>query len=392
MEDKKLVYGTVKAALDGYYFVDVDGNTYNALPQDEIAKRLAYSDEIAVVELDYSQSPNYPEMRVVDIMGKKGDPIPEGLAIARIHGLIREVPEDVRKQIAEIPDKINTTQELKKCRDLRYIPYITIDPKRAKDFDDAVFAEKNDDGTYLVSSPIANVARYVGGKDSPLFNHIKNIGTSSYLGNIVYPMQPEEMSNGICSINEHCDRVTMCTTARIDAYGNVLEYWIEPAVINSRHRLTYAEADYIHNGTCRKGTTPDNYKGIVAKTIDIKSSLDTLFEVSEILKNNRYLRGELDINGRSAVFELNEEGTGVKSVEREHLEESTHVIKSVAILTNELTMDALTRLGAPCLYRNHLLPSESKEEYLREHLERFGINLPQTITGQDLHTPLRCRR
>lgn len=385
-KDIKLVYGCVKQGLNGYCFVDKDGNTYWDFPQDEMAKRLAYSDELAIAEVDSSQNSNYPQVRILEIIGKKGDPIPEGLAIAKVHGLIREVPEDVREQVARIPDKINTEKELKKCRDLRHIPFITIDPLRAKDFDDAVYAEKNDDGTYLVSSPIANVARYIGSKNSPLFKHITQVGTSSYLGNIVYPMLPEELSNGICSLNEKCDRVTMCTTAKIDEYGNVLEYWIEPAVINSRHRLTYAEADYIHNGTCRQGTTAEDYKGIIAKTIDIKPSLDALFEVSAILKNNRYMRGELDINGRTACFVLNDEGTHVDCVEHEHVEESTHVIKSVAILVNELNMDALTRMGFPCLYRNHLMPSESKEEYLRERLDRFGIHLPQVITGQDLHT------
>ena len=121
MEDKreiKLVYGCVKSALDGYYFVDKEGNTYWDFPQDEMAKRLAYSNEIAIAEVDTTESTNYPQVRIVDIIGKMGDPIPEGRAIAIIHGLNAEVTEAVRKQVANIPDKINTAKELKNCKDL----------------------------------------------------------------------------------------------------------------------------------------------------------------------------------------------------------------------------------------------------------------------------------
>lgn len=389
MEDRNTIrrcYGHVKSDAEGYYFVEKDGFSYFNLPQDDLAKRLAYSNELVIVDIDSSDSLSNPSVKVVEILDKPSDPIPEGYAIAKIHNLIREISEDVRQQVAQIPDKVDTKKELKTFRDLRYIPYITIDPDSANDFDDAVFAEKLDNGTYLVSSPIANVSKYIGGKDSPLFKQVLERGTSTYLGNIVYLMLLEELSNGICSINEGVDRLSLCTTAHIDEDGNVLDYWIEPAVINSRHRLTYAEVDYIYDGTCKKGKTPDDFKGIVAKTIDVKPSIEALFEVSDILKNHRLLRGELDIESRRPVFRLDETGRRIVAVEQEHEEVSTGVIESVAMLVNELNMDAFTRMGVPCIYRNHILPDERSEVILREGLERFGLHLPQVLTGYDLHT------
>ena len=383
--DKAKFIGVVKNVNGKYVFENKEGFVFN-IPQDEIAKRLAYSNEIAIAEsTDGGRTQDEcANVEIIEIMGKEGDPIPEGLAIAKLHGLVREVGEDVREQVASIPDKIDAKKFLSKFNDLRYVPFVTIDPDRAKDFDDAVYAEKLDDGTYIIRKAIANVAYYVGGKESPLFEHIKNIGTSSYLGNIVYPMLPEELSNGICSLNEGVDRLVLCTTVHMGKLGEIIDFTIEPAIINSNHRLTYKEVDFIHDGTVKEGMSADDFKGVIAKTIDVKKSIDALFAVSDILERQRHDRGALDIEGRDPEFVLDDTGKKVICVEQEHAENSTKVIESLAILTNELQMEAFKRLGVSAIYRNHDLPEEENEEKLRHSLERFGITLPNELTGKAL--------
>ncbi len=384
--NNKLI-GRVIIQGDRYFFESKDSCVYD-IKQDEIAKRLAYSGEICIFELD--KAPKLSASitgRITDIMGKEGDPIPEGLAIATIYNLTHPFNTNAVQQAERMPDEV-TEEQWKGYRDLRHIDFVTIDPDTAKDFDDAVHAERNEDGSYTLRVAIANVANYIE-DGSPLYYEIYGRGTSAYLGNTVYPMLPEKISNVLCSLNEKTDRVVMCTTARIAPDGRILEYSLEPAVIHSRHRLTYKEADFIRFGHCDTVEDQSRFAGLAARTAKVKPSIDALFEVSDILTRQRKERGALDVTSFKPHFVLDKTGTSVVDVEEEQAEKSTKVIESTAILTNEISGEIAKRLGIPTMYRNHSLPDEMSAAILSERLAGFGLGLPHTPSGESYLRLLR---
>lgn len=320
---------------------------------------------------------------VVESNGK--DPIPEGKAIATAYNIGQEFPREVVQETRAIP-KIVTRKDWQGFADLRHIPFVTIDPDSAKDFDDAVFAEQNEDGTYTLRVAIANVASYIS-KGSALFENAQELGNSSYLGDVCYPMLPEELSNGICSLNEKVDRLVMCTTCRIAPTGEILEYKIEPAVINSNHRLTYKEADYIHFGRNAEGDTKD-HSGIIAKTIDVKDSLADLYAVSQILNRARMKRGSFDIDSNVLQFRLDSSKTRVETFEKDHQEEFTSVIEETAVITNEIWGEVAKNLGINFSYRNHKQIDPEKLLALKGKLRPFGIKINNTSSSKSLQSIL----
>ena len=172
--NNKLI-GRVIIQGDRYFFESKDSCVYD-IKQDEIAKRLAYSGEICIFELD--KAPKLAASitgKITNIMGKEGDPIPEGLAIATIYNLTHPFNQNAIRQAENMPNEV-TEDQWKGFRDLRDVDFVTIDPDTAKDFDDAVFAEKNDDGTYTLRVAIANVANYIE-DGSPLYYEILAIAT-----------------------------------------------------------------------------------------------------------------------------------------------------------------------------------------------------------------------
>ncbi len=378
-EEQKII-GRVFVSNDRYYFQSKDGEIWD-IKQNDLAKRLAYSEELCIFTVSKDKAPSASIVgEITDVMGRAGDPLPEGLAIATVHNLTNPFSHSALRQAEAMPSTV-TKEQFEGFRDLRDIPFVTIDPDRAKDFDDAVFAEKHEDGSYTLRVAIANVANYID-RGSPLHNEIMKRGLSSYLGSTVYPMLPENISNVLCSINEKEDRVVMVTTSRINPDGTLRSYSVEPAVIKSRHRLTYKEADYIALGHCDVVEDQSVFSGLTARTIGVKPSIDALFELSDILANERKRRGALDVTSFRPHFVLDTDGTHVIGVEEEQAEESTKVIESTAILTNEIWGEVFQKLGLPAIYRNHSLPDEFASAMLSDKLTNFGLGLPQSPSAE----------
>lgn len=384
--DEKLI-GKVVIENGRYIFLSKTNMKFD-IKQDEMAKRLAYSGEICIFEFDKNPKLSSDIIgKITQIMGKEGDPIPEGLAIATVHNLISPFGKNAMDQTSKLPTEV-TKEQWEGYRDLRNIDFVTIDPDTAKDFDDSVYAEKNPDGSYTMRVAIANVANYIE-EGSPLWYEILDRGNSAYLGSQVYPMLPEEISNGLCSINEGTDRVVMCTTAKISSKGEIMEYSLEPAVIRSRHRLTYKEADYIRFGHCDTVQDQSVFAGLGAKTARVKPSIDALFEVSDILTKQRDRRGAISINSYKPHFVLDSTGTEVATIEEEQGEKATKVIESSAILTNEISGEIAKRLGIPTMYRNHSLPDKASAEILRDKLAEFGITLNPGASAESYRSILK---
>ena len=384
-QPRKRQVGMIVMKKGVYYFQNRKGDLFD-IAQNKETIEMYRNNRILICELSANLREGSYFASISSVVESDGkDPIPEGKAIASAYGIGKEFPASVRQETRAIP-KVVTAKEWKGFADLRGVPFVTIDPDSAKDFDDAVFAEQNEDGTYTLKVAIANVAKYIS-KDSALFENAQELGNSSYLGDVCYPMLPEELSNGICSLNEKVDRMVMCTTCRITPTGEILEYKIEPAVINSNHRLTYKEADFIHFGRNAAGDTKD-HSGIVAKTIDVKSSLGDLYDVSQILKKARMRRGSFDINSNVLQFRLDSSKTRVEAFEKEHQEEFTSVIEETAVITNEIWGDVAKYLGIEFSYRNHKQIEPEKVATIKGKLRPFGIKLNNSASSKTLQSIL----
>ena len=384
-QPRKRQVGMIIMKRGTYYFQNRKGDLFEISQNKETIDSFQ-NNRIVICEL----SPNLREgtyfARIESIVKSNGkDPIPEGKAIASAYGIGKDFPQNVLQETKAIP-KIVTKKDWLGCADLRDVPFVTIDPDSAKDFDDAVFAEKNDDDTYTLRVAIANVAHYID-KDSLLFENAQELGNSSYLGDICYPMLPEVLSNGICSLNEKVDRVVMCTTCRITSTGEIVEYKIKPAVINSKHRLTYKEADYIHFGRNAEGDTQD-HSGVIVKTLDVKQSLSDLYDVSQILYKARMKRGSFDIDSNVLQFRLDSSKTRVEAFEKEHQERFTSVIEETAVITNEIWGEIAKNLGIPFSYRNHKQIEPEKLLTIRGKLRPYGIKINNTASSKTLQSIL----
>lgn len=384
-QPRKRQVGMIVLKKGTYYFQNRKGDLFNVAQSKEIID-LYRSNRVLICEISSNNKDTGYFATISSIVESNGkDPIPEGKAIASAYGIGEETPYNVKEETRAIP-KVVTAKEWKGFADLRHIPFVTIDPDSAKDFDDAVYAERNSDGSYTLRVAIANVAKYIS-KYSALFEHAQELGNSSYLGEVCYPMLPEELSNGICSLNEKVDRIVMCTTCRIMPSGKILDYKIEPAVINSNHRLTYKEADYIHFGQNAKGDTSD-HSGIVAKTLDVKDSLSNLYEVSQILKNARMKRGSFDIDSKQLHFILDSSKTRVEDFHKDHQEEFTSVIEETAVITNEIWGEVAQNLGIQFSYRNHKQIKPERLSSIKGKLRPFGIRIGNSVNSKTIQSIL----
>ena len=383
MGNKVTKYAGIVVENGGKYYLKNTQGVLYFVKQTENLRELCLSRSVCVFEVyDEVKAPTYTNFATITkVIDKTVDQIPEGQAIAEMYGLIRTPNAKVMSEVANIPQVV--TKDMQKgITDLTSLPFITIDPDSAKDYDDAVYACKNNDGTYTLRVAIANVAKLID-KNSELFKWAMEGGNSSYLGAVCNPMLPEELSNGICSLNEGVNRLVMCTSCTLDDHGKLLDYTIEPAVIRSKHRLTYKEADFLHFGKNAKGDTLD-HSAVKSKAKDVLGELSNLYEVSEILHRARMKRGAFDIDSKKLSFKFNDTLTDVVGYEFDHSEEFTSVIEETAVLANEIWGETAEKIGLGFYYRNHSSMDASKINELRNQLKPFGIKLPKPATSKAL--------
>lgn len=379
MESKKRYRGVIVRQDGMYYFKSNRGELFDVIA-DEQVKRCYSSGHVLVVE-DCSGLSSFHCMKVVSEIGPNDDPMSEGRAIAEEFNLIRNRSSVALEEASLIPKNV-TAEQIKGITDLRDVPFVTIDPDKAHNFDDAVHCQKNSDGTYTLRVAITNIANAIDVK-SKLFQEADEIGIDAYVGDMCYPMFPSDLAGGAWSIIEGEDRVVMCTTCTINSDGTLKDYKIEPAVIRNRHRLTYKEADYIAFGENASGDTQD-HSDILEKVEDVKDVLDDLYDIAGILFRGRMERGALDINSRALKYILDDSGTKVIGYEREQSEEYTSVIEETAILHNEIWGEVAETLGIPFLYRNHKNIDPMKIDELRHKFADYNIRLPKPIKGKDI--------
>lgn len=295
------------------------------------------------------------------------------MAALNNHDIPYEFPEEVITYTENLVAGL-TKEEEKEREDLRHIPIVTIDGADAKDFDDAVWAEELEDGNFHVVVAIADVAHYVAEK-SPLDQEAVKRGNSVYFPDMVVPMLPERLSNDLCSLRPHEDRPVMACHMTITPEGKLKDYKFSRAIIHSHARLIYEQVQDALDGKFDEKTEP------------LKQELFTLHKVYKALLHAKSVRGaiDLDVPERQIIME---EGVVTEITKRARLD-SHRLIEELMITANVATALALSKIGAPCLYRVHNEPSTEKRDNLQMALQQHGINFkPKNagITPKDFET------
>ncbi|MCM3745355.1 ribonuclease R [Sporosarcina luteola] len=308
---------------------------------------------------------------VVQILGHKNDPGVDILSIIHKHGIEVEFPPEVMEQANRTPDEVQE-KDLFKRRDLREDLVITIDGADAKDLDDAISLVKNEDGTYTLSVHIADVSYYVE-ENTPLDDEAYDRATSVYLTDRVIPMLPHKLSNGICSLNPHVDRLTMSCQMTIDRNGKVIHHEIFESVIQSKERMTYTDVYKIIG---------EKDEELMKKYEHIVPMLNDMADLASILRQKRIDRGAIDFDFKESKVIVDDQGWPTDIVIRERTS-AERLIEEFMLAANETVAEHFHWMQVPFLYRIHEDPKAEKLQRFFEFLTNFGIVVKGT--GNKVH-------
>ena len=299
---------------------------------------------------------------VNEILGFEDDVKALELSIIREHNLFEEFPGQVVDAERKLPKQVSEAQ--KKGRlDLTGERIFTIDGADAKDLDDAVNIKKFDT-YYEVGVHIADVGEYV--KQGNVFDEEAfKRGTSVYFPTSVLPMLPRGLSNGICSLNEGVERLTLSCIMKVDFKGNVFEYDICESYIKSVARLTYTE---VHEALVENKLNE--------KTKNLVEDFRLMRELCDILEANTVKRGALDLDIPEVQFVFDENGMAVDIARRER-NESHRLIEDFMVLANETIARHFSKRGVPFVYRVHEAPTKEKTYSVCDFLKGIGVRYPQ---------------
>ena len=283
---------------------------------------------------------------IIKILGHKDDVGIDILSKVYEHDIEPNFSDETLEELKNIPDFVSD-EDIKGRRDLRNEKIITMDGDDAKDFDDAIGIKILDNGNFLLGVHIADVTHYVK-EDTSLGRDAMNRATSVYLVDRVIPMIPHKLSNGICSLNPNVDRLTMSCDIEITQSGKIVSYDVYEAVINSKMRMTYNNANlYLEKNLIANGYEKFTYE------------LDLMKKLSTILRKKRDDRGQLNFDVKEVKIVVDEECKPIKISERER-GTGEKLIEDFMIVANECVAEYITNLGFPMMYRIHEIPNKKK--------------------------------
>lgn len=322
-------------------------------------------DKVVVEIITYPKSGN-PEGKIIEIIGSKNDKNIDIISIVRQKKIPTDFSKQTKKELVFIEDQVNQN-ELKGRTDLSKLFTVTIDGRDSKDFDDAISIEKNGED-YDLYVHIADVSHYVK-KHTALDDDAYERGNSTYLYNIVIPMLPEKLSNGICSLNPGEIRLSLTAKMTIDKKGKVIDNNFYKAYIKSDKRLVYDDVnDFLEGDT-------DVFDDSV-----LKEKLGLFDELYKILKKSRENRGSIDFNSEESQIDVSETGE-VLNIEALERGPGNKMIEEFMLIANETVASLFAYMDFPFIYRIHEKPSEEKLEGFKRALNAMGYN----IKGNDLH-------
>ena len=318
-----------------------------------------------VVEVTMTIQPDFrtkPMGQITKIIGNYSDSGIEIEIALRKYQLPYEFSEDAIKESESFKDEILISDH-KDHVDLTKLDFVTIDGETAKDFDDAVFAEKAESNMRLFVA-IADVSSYVD-SNSELDKEALSRGNSVYFPRRVIPMLPEKLSNGLCSLNPQVNRLTMVCEMVIDNEGLLSEYKFYPAIIFSKARLTYTIAHKI---------LYENNDNLTKKYNYVLTNLKNLKKVYDLLSKQREKRSAIEFDSVETAINFNDDGK-IDSIQPVHRNEAHKIIEECMLAANVSAAKFLLKENSPAIYRNHESPKEEKLELLKNYIAEFGLKL-----------------
>ena len=349
----------------GFGFVIADDKKFakDVFIAKENAKGAVSGHKVVVEIINYGEERRNPEGKIVEILGHINDPGVDILSVIYRFDLSVEFPDEVYKEIENL--EVEVLEKDKEGReDLRDILTITIDGEDAKDLDDAVTLSRTENGNYLLGVHIADVTNYVR-EHTAMDQEAYARGTSVYLVDRVIPMLPHKLSNGICSLNPHTDRLAMSCIMEIDQQGNVIAHKICESVIHSNYRMTYTEVREI---------IEDKTPALLEEYAEIVPMLTEMNELRQILGEKRRKRGSVNFDLPESKIILNEQG---KPIEIRPYERSiaTNLIEEFMLVCNETVAENAFWQEIPFMYRTHMEPDEEKLQRMEQFIRGFGYHL-----------------
>ncbi len=333
------------------------------IPEGKINKARNGEKVVARV-LDWSNEHRNPIGEIIEILGKPGDHNTEMHAIIAEYGFANKFPDAVEKEAESIPDVI-TKDEIAKRRDFRKITTFTIDPEDAKDFDDALSIEEVEDGIYEIGVHIADVSHYVT-PGSMLDAEAFERATSVYLVDRTIPMLPEKLSNGVCSLRPHEEKLTFSAVFKMNTEGEILDKWIGKTVIYSDRRFAYEEAQ----------------DRIESKVGDFAKEINILNDIALILRKARFKNGAVNFETEEVKFKLDENYKPI-GIYKKVRKDAHKMIEEFMLLANRTVAEFVHKMKGEkqpktFVYRVHEPPSEEKLKLFNLFAARFGLSIQTT--------------
>jgi len=338
------------------------------IPRDKL--KGAKDGQKAVVKITaWHEKANNPEGEVVDVLGDAGDNNTEMHAILAEFGLPYRYPEKVEKAAAKIPVKI-TDEEIRLREDFRKVTTFTIDPKDAKDFDDALSIRKLKNGNLEVGVHIADVTYYV--KEGGIIDkEAAERATSVYLVDRTIPMLPESLSNNLCSLRPLEDKLCFSVVFEMTYYAEIRNCRIVRTVINSNRRFDYNEVQAIIENNSAAVSATDKKK--------FSDAVLTLNNLAKLLREKRFKSGAINFERSEVKFDVDEKGKPLR-VYFEEAKDSNKLVEEFMLLANKSVAEAVGKVAKgqkakTFVYRVHDLPNQEKLSDFVEFVRRFGFKV-----------------
>jgi ribonuclease R len=319
----------------------------------------------AVVNVELIRFPrggSSPTGRVIEILGRPGDLGVDTEIIIRKHHLPHVFPEDVINEAKRLAVPVSDSDRAGR-EDFRDFPIVTIDGETARDFDDAVYVERRDDGGWQLQVHIADVAHYVR-TEAPLDREARLRGNSVYFIDRAIPMLPETLSNGVCSLNPREDRLVMSALMQLDPAGNITNARMVQGVMRSAERMTYTNVNKVLQGDAAANT---RYAGLAHHFRDMR-------ELAMLLNARRRENGSIDFDLPAPVVELNEDQQ-IATISRSERNIAHRIIEEFMLAANRAVAHYLIRRGIQALHRVHEKPDARKVLEFEELARAFGYSL-----------------
>ena len=324
---------------------------------DKFSKRKKYLAKV----IDWGNSSKKPEAKVVKCLGNIGENETEINSIIYDFDLPTEFPSDVKEE-TNMLNEIISEKEIKKRKDLRSLDSFTIDPDDAKDFDDALSVEKENDNI-KIGIHIADVSHYFNVR-TDINKEAEKRATSVYLVDRTIPMLPEKLSNDLCSLKPNVDRLTYSVIIKFDSNLSMIDYWIGRTVIHSKKRFTYDEAQESIN----------NKDGLFHEKLNI------LNDIAKNIRAKRFKSGSFNFSSNEIKFRLDKRKKPIEVFRK--IRKDTHkMVEEYMLLANKLVAEKIISIEKkenkpyPFVYRIHEAPEESKISELKNYIKQFGYTI-----------------